>query len=75
MGNIDWLPIADIPRSHLDGRSVLLWIGEGTEADACVGTWHEDDFDGAPYGWADVREFGKRLRPTYWAEINTPPSW
>jgi hypothetical protein len=32
MGNIDWIPIADMPDALKDGREVLLWVSHGFPA-------------------------------------------
>lgn len=67
MGNIDWIPIADIPDDWKDGRDVLLWAPSGAE----VGNWTDENFEGRP-GWNDRGECLPIENVTHCAEI-TPP--
>ena len=77
MGNIDWLPIEDMPEEMKDGRWLLLWLpGEywATGSNYAVGFWGEDD-EGGDWLAADtdsksMTAFGDR--PTHFAEINPP---
>lgn len=60
MGNIDWIPIAELPDALKDGREVLLhWPGS-----AAVSVWKNGDWRNfAPY---------RTGQPTHFAEINPP---
>lgn len=57
MGNIDWLPIAELPEAFKDGRFVLIWIQHGG---AKVARWVNGAWTGAS------------CTPTHFAEINAP---
>lgn len=77
MGNIDWLPIAEIPDDWKDGRPVLVWEQSHpympTHVPARVAGFSADTmYAGEPYGWHDYYEFGVRLTPTYCAELTSP---
>lgn len=70
MGNIDWLPIEELPES-LKTRPLLLWDGEF----AFVGTWSvkDPDYDGdrnTPIFYCGAE--GHLVGMTHFAEINPP---
>jgi hypothetical protein len=56
VGNIDWIPIADIPDALRDGRQVLLWTEDEDKAVASYWLGY----------WAGM------LQPSHFAEINAP---
>lgn len=67
MGNIDWLPIADLPERLKDGRKVLLWDWSGAQTAEWNGRgWHTgfaSELDGDPIMVDD---------PIHFAEISEP---
>jgi hypothetical protein len=70
MGNIDWIPAAEIPAHLKDGREVLLWDG----VTAVVATWSARGahFGTGEPGWSETQEGSGVGGVTYVAEI-TPP--
>ena len=63
MGNIDWLPIAEIPDLLKDGREVLAWDSEFPEPH--IVRWNL----AAGVFWNDE---GVTINPSHAAEINPP---
>jgi hypothetical protein len=58
MGDIDWLPISELPEAFKDGRQLLLWAFD------CPVLWR----------WLDGPENlnGMLHSATHFAEINSP---
>lgn len=67
MGNIDWLPISDLPAELRDGREVLLYDWQGAK----VATWQDGAWDS---GYSSETGGGpiEIEEPTHFAEINPP---
>lgn len=59
MGNIDWLPIAELPEAFKDGRDLLVW-----EREPVILQWHN--------GWWADNGLTHIDEPTHFAEINAP---
>ncbi len=65
MGNIDWIPIADMPDALKDGREVLFSCDDGHGNWRTIGKWD------AEFGWVD--DGGAWIEvATHFAEINAP---
>lgn len=64
MGNIDWLPISELPEEFKDGRDVLLWRGAAKRS--VVAHWRGDI--GA---WTSIHG-GWTVLATHFAEISPP---
>jgi hypothetical protein len=63
----DWQPIEAAPK---DGTFVLVFADE----EVWVAAWDAETSTGAPWGWADARENGVRLKPTHFMPLPLPPS-
>lgn len=61
MGNIDWLPIAELPEALKDGRDVLLH-----EFGRSYLAWHNEIL-----GWVTMGEY-QIEHPSHFAEVNGP---
>lgn len=61
----EWQPIETAPK---DGTWLLVW-----DDGLWIAAWDAETSSGEPWGWAEARENGVRLRPTYWMLLPDPP--